>query len=129
MNVSAIHGLILIHGDEDTGFEHIRLRHEIYSPKTYWKVGENDSLKLDYPSKFSPKSIPIFDYVLLADAMCRVDFINIEGNKAPAATSDTLAAATKRLRQRGRVCSAAKRGGVLVTIPQCSWFVPANQFV
>jgi len=83
MNLSPVNGLILIGGNEDTGFEHIRLRHELYSGKTYWRNDDPESVKLAYPSKFSPNSIPIFTYVQLADALYKSEFYSSAINKAP----------------------------------------------
>jgi hypothetical protein len=83
INLSAHHGLILIYGNEETGFEHIRMRHELYSGQTYWKTSEDGTTKLDYPSKFAPHSIPIIDYIAIADALYAEEFLNIVGNKVP----------------------------------------------
>lgn len=71
-------GVIIIKGNEHFGFEHIHSRHDYYSFKAYWKDG-----KLDYPSKFSPQSIPIQDYTELADALFNEQYIDTENNKKP----------------------------------------------
>ncbi|WPU91717.1 hypothetical protein SNE25_20575 [Mucilaginibacter sabulilitoris] len=83
MNLSPANGLILIGGNEDTGFEHIRLRHELYSGRTYWRNDDPDLVKLDYPSKFGPTSIPVFSYVELADALYKAEFYKASSNNEP----------------------------------------------
>lgn len=80
MNISPVNGLILIGGNEETGFEHIRLRHELYSGRTYWRNDVSDQVKLDYPSKFGPNSIPVFSYVELADALYKPAFLKVSSN-------------------------------------------------
>jgi len=35
--ISPIHGLILIKGNDHTGFEHIHLRHEFWTVDPFWK--------------------------------------------------------------------------------------------
>jgi len=71
-------GVIIIHGNEDTGFEHIKTRHDFYG-KAFWdKKG-----KLTSPGKFSPRSIPILEYTKIADAMYNEAFLNVDSNKAP----------------------------------------------
>lgn len=54
--------LIHFSGNTDTGWQHIRERHEFYSDINYFGNG-----KIGNPSKFSKSSIPIFDYVQVAD--------------------------------------------------------------
>ncbi|MDR6943718.1 hypothetical protein [Mucilaginibacter pocheonensis] len=83
MNLSPVNGLILIGGNDDTGFEHIRLRHELYSGRTYWRNDDADQVKLDYPSKFGPSSIPVFSYVELADALYKPEFRKASSNNEP----------------------------------------------
>jgi calcineurin-like phosphoesterase family protein len=85
-NLSLTHGLILIQGNQDTGFEHIRRRHEFYSRYSFWKeqIEKNDeNFILDIPSKFSPKSIPILDYIKIADELYKPENLNNTKNKNP----------------------------------------------
>ncbi|OMP80109.1 hypothetical protein [[Flexibacter] sp. ATCC 35208] len=72
-------GVIIFQGNDDTGFMHIKSRHCFYSDKTYW----NEEGKLNTPSKFSPKAIPIMDYTEIADAMYCESFHNLADNKSP----------------------------------------------
>ncbi|MBP6825014.1 MAG: hypothetical protein KA165_00505 [Saprospiraceae bacterium] len=88
-------GLIFIVGTEDTGFTHINQRHSIHSSKTFWanfyddkgeEIVKNDilgraKLSLDNPSNFHPHSIPIVDYVLIADQVFNSDNLKNEKNK------------------------------------------------
>jgi hypothetical protein len=71
-------GVIIIHGNKDTGFEHIKARHDFYGKAFCDKKGN-----LTSPGKFSPRSIPIMDYTEIADAMYNEAFLNVDGNKAP----------------------------------------------
>lgn len=79
LNISPKQGLILIKGNEHLGFDHINLRHA-YFGKALWKKNKEE---LDYPSKFSPKSIPLFEYADVADLMFRPDFLNVKDNSNP----------------------------------------------
>lgn len=54
--------LIHFYGNEDTGWEHIQSRHSYYSEKMYFGKGATGD-----PSKFTSKSIPIYDFVNVAD--------------------------------------------------------------
>lgn len=74
-------GLIFISGNGHTGFKHICERHNYYSDRNDWiefkdpdgniieKKGKHGNLlkNLDNPSKFNPYSIPIIDYLKIAD--------------------------------------------------------------
>lgn len=55
-------GLIYIHGNSDTGWKHIQDRHSYYSTANQFGKGAHGN-----PSKFLGKSIPINDYVNIAD--------------------------------------------------------------
>jgi len=88
-------GLIFIKGTDDTGFDHIHQRHSFHSSKIFWDnfynnkgdtIEREDSigrkkLRLDNPSSFNPNSIPIFDYVKIADKVYSSKNINLEKNK------------------------------------------------
>jgi hypothetical protein len=85
-NLSYENGLILIQGNEYTGFEHIRRRHEFYSRHSFWKEKTNtikNELILDKPSKFSPRSTPILDYVKISDKLYKPENLNNSKNKNP----------------------------------------------
>lgn len=70
-------GLILVYGNQDTGYEHIFQRHSQSSRKPYWK----DS-KLGKPTKFSVGLAPI-EYIDLADEIYKSTNINKAKNKRP----------------------------------------------
>jgi hypothetical protein len=88
-------GLIFIQGTDDTGFIHINKRHSAYSNDIYWNnfydhkgdvIEKENGLgrkkhKLDNPSRFNPMSIPIFDYLKIADEIFEESNLNIEDNK------------------------------------------------
>jgi hypothetical protein len=64
ITITALRQLIFTEGNEDTGYGHLRDRHSLYSVKNYW-VGQ----KLDDPSKFHPKMMPIVDFIKIAEAV------------------------------------------------------------
>jgi hypothetical protein len=74
--------LIFTEGNDDTGFQHLRDRHALYSYKNYWSKTE-DGFRLDDPSKFHPKMMPIIDYVKIADAIFGEEKKNITKNNHP----------------------------------------------
>jgi hypothetical protein len=63
-DILAVSQLDLIHflGNPDTGWNHIRERHGFYSDTNYFGYG-----KIGNPSKFTRSSIPIYDFVNVAD--------------------------------------------------------------
>lgn len=71
-------GIIIIKGDEYTGFEHINNRHNYWINNPYWENG-----KLENPSKFSRKSTPIMDYSNISDALYSESNLNSEKNNRP----------------------------------------------
>jgi hypothetical protein len=77
LNISFEHGLILPQGNSSTGFEHIHARHEFFSFVPHWQQKEN-KIELNNPSRFSPDSTPILDYIKIADKLYRQDFLNNE---------------------------------------------------
>lgn len=87
LRVSIEKGIILIRGNEDTGLEHINLRHNEYQKRPFWKMeldkAGNEQIKLDNPSKFSNLSIPIFTYTEIADKVFSEENKKIEENKNP----------------------------------------------
>ena len=81
--VSPIKGLIFIKGNEHTGFEHINQRHNFWSKRPFKKGQNSNEERLDNPSKFRSDSIPIFDYLKIAEAIFSSSNLNIELNKRP----------------------------------------------
>lgn len=82
LRISPIKKIIFVKGDSSTGFEHINDRHNYWSDKSYWKTIDSE-VKLDNPSKFSRKSIPIGEYIDIADKLYDTSNLNIEKNKKP----------------------------------------------
>jgi hypothetical protein len=78
---------IMINGNEDTGFTHIRNRHNYNSEKGYWRVmidkNGNEIVELEDPSRFSPYSVPLFDYTKIADSILKRKNLNLGKNKKP----------------------------------------------
>lgn len=83
ITVSINSQLIFVEGNNDTGFGHLRDRHSYFSFKNYWIMTENDNLKLDNPSKFHPRMMPIVDFVKVADAIFKPENKNITKNNKP----------------------------------------------
>lgn len=81
MKITFEKGLIVIKGDEDTGFTHINNRHSYWSKHTFWRP-ENET-KIDTPSRFGRTSIPIIDYVAIIDELFCAENINLEKNGNP----------------------------------------------
>ena len=86
--VSSETGLILVDGNDWFGFKHINKRHTYYQKEPNWNYNEfkTDILgrkfpKLDYPSRFEKNSIPIFDYLDVADQIYSPKNLNLEKNK------------------------------------------------
>ncbi len=88
-------GLIFIQGNNETGFKHITERHNYFSERIDWiefrdqkgnitekkdKFGKVEK-RLDNPSRFSLKSIPIIDYSMIADDVFSKENVNTVKNK------------------------------------------------
>lgn len=73
MKVSHITGLIMTMGNSETGFQHIRDRHDFHFGKSYWRESTNKEggtiKKLQNQTRFNPDSIPIIDYMAVADSL------------------------------------------------------------
>lgn len=80
--ISKKNKLIFIEGNDFTGFKHLNERHSFLSFKNYWMSFEG-RLKLDDPSKFNPKMIPIIDYVKIADLIFCEENKNVSKNNRP----------------------------------------------
>lgn len=88
-------GLIFIEGNDETGFKHISERHNYYSDRIDWIDFKDNNSKtiektgthggtiknLDNPSRFSPNSIPIVDFVKIADDVFCAENYCLEKNK------------------------------------------------
>lgn len=81
MRITPKNKLILIYGDEHTGFTHINNRHNYWSQEAYWK--KNNVNQLDTPSKFEKTLLPIKDYVEIIDNLYCQKNINLEKNNKP----------------------------------------------
>ncbi|AEA44123.1 hypothetical protein [Fluviicola taffensis] len=81
--VSSENHLIFVEGNGDTGYGHLRDRHNFFSFKNYWLQNEDKKFKLDNPSKFHPNMIPIIDFVKIADAIYTNENKNTAKNKRP----------------------------------------------
>jgi hypothetical protein len=75
--------LVFVEGNGDTGFEHIRNRHDSLSCINYWVESVKSNLKLDNPSKFHPVMSPIIDFVKIADCVFSEGNRNVAKNKNP----------------------------------------------
>lgn len=75
--VSQINGLILVYGNEWTGYKHIDERHSYYSRRPYWKNG-----KMDNPTKFSHDIAPI-NYLSIASQIFKHENKNFDKNNNP----------------------------------------------
>ncbi|MFG4003447.1 hypothetical protein [Flavobacterium aquidurense] len=64
--ISDKHNLILIKGNEDTGNEHIRERHNFWSTKKYVVPDENGGFRFQNQSRF-PMGVAPIDYLKIAD--------------------------------------------------------------
>jgi len=85
--ISPKHELIIVKGNEYTGFEHIHKRHELWSNTPYWidiidKSGKKRK-KLQNQSKFRADSLPFWDYPSIADSIYSIDNLDNESNKRP----------------------------------------------
>lgn len=71
-------GLIIIQGNEDTGLEHIQLRHSKTSNKPYWKEGN----KLENQSRLMLGLAP-FQYISVASEIYKPENRSDEKNRRP----------------------------------------------
>jgi hypothetical protein len=85
--VSPKNELILIRGNEHTGLAHISARHSYFSRKPTWLVDKTpqgeQKHRLDDPGRFRPASIPVIDYLAIADAIYSVENLATAKNKRP----------------------------------------------
>ena len=80
--VSPLKGIIIVAGNSATGFHHIKERHDFWSNHSYFKPHEED-FKVDNPSKFGRKSIPIMDYQNISDQLYDHKNLSPDKNKSP----------------------------------------------
>lgn len=76
--VSSENGLILVYGNEWTGYKHIFERHSLTSRNPYW----DDNGKIGNPTKFRLNLAPI-DYLTVASKIFKQENINSSKNKNP----------------------------------------------
>jgi hypothetical protein len=85
IKISPKTGLILVQGNEFTGFEHIHSRHEFFSIIPYWTEVEKNNgqfkMKLQDQSRFRPDSVPFWDYINIADSLYKAENLNVEKNR------------------------------------------------
>lgn len=81
--ISKYNHLIFVVGNSDTGFKHLNERHNFYSFHNFWVKSDEAIFKLDNPSKFHPKMMPIIDYVKIADYIFQIENKNITKNHSP----------------------------------------------
>lgn len=79
MKISCKGNLILLYGNDDTGFVHINERHSASSLKPIW----NKDKKLQNKSKFQKSIIPIFHYLDIAEQIYKESYLNTDKNKSP----------------------------------------------
>lgn len=77
LRISPKNKLILIRGNHYTGFIHIHNRHEFFSTEIFF----NKDGKVDTPTKFHKKSIPIIDYIDIADTIFKPDNLSAKNNR------------------------------------------------
>lgn len=83
IKISPKNGLLFIIGNEFTGFEHISLRHEFWSTNPFWLNNTQNQKNIVDPSRFKRNSIPIDDYIKIADDVYKTQNYNSEKNKRP----------------------------------------------
>ncbi|MBE2290163.1 MAG: hypothetical protein IAE95_11445 [Chitinophagaceae bacterium] len=69
-------GLIHFHGNDDTGWQHINMRHQFRSSAHYFGKGKQGN-----PSKFTDRSIPFEDYRKIADDVFLYGLIDSKEHK------------------------------------------------
>lgn len=85
--ISDKHNLILIKGNEDTGNEHIRERHNFWSTKKYIVATDNGGLRFQSQSRFPMRVAPI-DYLKIADEIYSIDNLIKDNSHAMAEKFD-----------------------------------------
>lgn len=75
--------LIFVEGNEHSGYNHLKDRHNYFSYKNYWTLNDGKEYRLDNPSKFHPRMMPIVDYVKIADTIFCEENKNITKNHKP----------------------------------------------
>jgi hypothetical protein len=83
ITISETKQLVFVEGNDHTGFKHLRERHNLFEFKNYWILDNEKGYKLDKPSKFNPKMMPIIEYVKIADAIFEKCNKNVTTNKRP----------------------------------------------
>jgi hypothetical protein len=75
---SPIHNLIMVLGNDDTGFQHINKRHGYKYEYTQWKKDKPNELGV--PTSFSEKELLFLSWLKIVDAVYRNENLNIEDN-------------------------------------------------
>jgi hypothetical protein len=83
ITISEHRQLIFTEGNDDTGYRHLSDRHNKFSYKNYWVKVDAENYRLDDPSKFHPRMMPIIDYVKIADAIFLPENKNVTKNNHP----------------------------------------------
>lgn len=66
LSVSEKNNLIMIKGNSDTGYDHIRERHNFFTTNIYTKTKENGEIGFQNPSKF-PSNLAPMNFLKIAD--------------------------------------------------------------
>jgi len=83
LTISQDKKLIFVEGNDHTGFKHLRERHAPFTFKNYWVSDDKNGSRLDKPSKFNPKMMPIVEYLKIADFIFSDNNKNDQKNKRP----------------------------------------------
>ncbi|MBL7937468.1 MAG: hypothetical protein JNM51_16800 [Bacteroidia bacterium] len=75
--------IIFVEGNDHTGFKHLKDRHNLFAFKNYWVLDNEKGFRLDKPSKFHPKMMPIIEYVKIAETIFEECNKNVTNNKRP----------------------------------------------
>ena len=105
-------GLILIKGNDDTGCDHIVLRHSLLSRRPFWT--ENN--RIDNPTKF-PLSVSSFDFIRIASRLYLKENLTRKKNSNPS-TFDLYNAKVPFLEQNDVSCTRLtyKNTGIIHTL-------------
>jgi hypothetical protein len=81
LNISQQNDLILVFGNSDTGYKHILERHG-FRPYTLddLKFDQNGKAIISRPSQFKIGTVPIFDFLSIADQVYNQNQLNVKDN-------------------------------------------------
>ena len=83
ITISECNQLIFVEGNDDSGYQHLSDRHGLFSYRNFWVKVDEENYRLDDPSKFHPRMMPIIDFVKIADAIYSPENKNITKNNHP----------------------------------------------